>query len=129
MEVPGRHGGDAGGKGKQSEIGGFYFFPPGHPDYVPLPPGEAALIAGRQVRTVCVAEPYAAMSIVCMYVYIYIISSALCEYSPTMRRRTCTRRSGLRRTGRTWCSSRRRAPRSAPRLALACLNRPLLLCA
>ena len=23
-------------------------FPPGHPDYVPLPPGEAALIAGRQ---------------------------------------------------------------------------------
>jgi hypothetical protein len=72
MEVPGRHGGDAGGKGKQSEIGGFYFFPPGHPDYVPLPPGEAALIAGRQVRTVCVAEPYAAMSIVCMYVYIYI---------------------------------------------------------
>ena len=31
-----------------SEPGGFFMFPPGHPDYVPLPPGEAALIAGRQ---------------------------------------------------------------------------------
>jgi len=29
------------------EIGGFFMFPPGHPDHVPLPPGEAALIAGR----------------------------------------------------------------------------------
>jgi hypothetical protein len=38
-------------KGKAStgvEPGGFFMFPPGHPDYVPLPPGEAALIAGRQ---------------------------------------------------------------------------------
>jgi hypothetical protein len=31
-----------------AEPGGFFMFPPGHPDYVPLPPGEAALIAGRQ---------------------------------------------------------------------------------
>jgi len=31
----------------RTEIGGFFLFPPGHPDYVPLPPGEAALIAGR----------------------------------------------------------------------------------
>ena len=32
---------------KPAETGGFFMFPPGHPDYVPLPPGEAALIAGR----------------------------------------------------------------------------------
>ncbi|EKX48353.1 hypothetical protein GUITHDRAFT_162467 [Guillardia theta CCMP2712] len=32
----------------RTEIGGFFMFPPGHPDYVPLPPGEAALIAGRE---------------------------------------------------------------------------------
>mmetsp|Transcript_1959 Transcript_1959/g.4997 ORF Transcript_1959/g.4997 Transcript_1959/m.4997 type:complete len:313 (+) Transcript_1959:77-1015(+) len=31
----------------RAETGGFFMFPPGHPDYVPLPPGEAALIAGR----------------------------------------------------------------------------------
>lgn len=37
-------------KGKTGvvEAGGFFIYPPGHPDYVPLPPGEAALIAGRQ---------------------------------------------------------------------------------
>lgn len=32
--------------GSGGEPGGFFMFPPGHPDYVPLPPGEAALIAG-----------------------------------------------------------------------------------
>ena len=53
MELPGRAGADVPCKGKLSEIGGFYFFPPGHPDYVPLPPGEAALIAGRQVAPRC----------------------------------------------------------------------------
>jgi len=38
----------AGKKAAGAEPGGFFMFPPGHPDYVPLPPGEAALIAGRQ---------------------------------------------------------------------------------
>ena len=37
-----------GKKAAGAEPGGFFMFPPGHPDYVPLPPGEAALIAGRQ---------------------------------------------------------------------------------
>jgi len=36
------------GKAAVVEAGGFFVYPPGHPDYVPLPPGEAALIAGRQ---------------------------------------------------------------------------------
>ena len=36
------------GKAGVVEAGGFFIYPPGHPDYVPLPPGEAALIAGRQ---------------------------------------------------------------------------------
>mmetsp|Transcript_59067 Transcript_59067/g.156865 ORF Transcript_59067/g.156865 Transcript_59067/m.156865 type:complete len:659 (+) Transcript_59067:318-2294(+) len=45
---PGRPSASDPARGRLAEIGGFYFFPPGHPDYVPLPPGEAALIAGRQ---------------------------------------------------------------------------------
>eukprot|EP00286_Rhodomonas_abbreviata_P018246 CAMPEP_0181310130 /NCGR_PEP_ID=MMETSP1101-20121128/12417_1 /TAXON_ID=46948 /ORGANISM="Rhodomonas abbreviata, Strain Caron Lab Isolate" /LENGTH=694 /DNA_ID=CAMNT_0023416729 /DNA_START=137 /DNA_END=2221 /DNA_ORIENTATION=- len=36
-----------GDRPNKSEVGGFFMFPPGHPDHVPLPPGEAALIAGR----------------------------------------------------------------------------------
>jgi len=55
FEGPGVGNGSSGGGGsgsadanpKQQEAGGFFMFPPGHPDYVPLPPGEAALIAGR----------------------------------------------------------------------------------
>lgn len=50
LELPSHPGGGSGGDAafpKQAEAGGFFMFPPGHPDYVPLPPGEAALIAGR----------------------------------------------------------------------------------